>query len=249
MKLKLQIPDSLNDITLEQYIEFDKINIEENKDTTFLMQKTVEIFCKVNLDLTLQIKYTDLADITNHIYKILDEVPELVSVFKMESIEYGFIPKLDDITLGEYIDLDSYLGNWSSMHKAMSVLYRPVTYRKGNRYLIEDYDGSKFADKMLKMPLGITIGAMVFLEFKKRTTESFPELFEGGDGRESNFGAIESFGAKWGWYQSVFALSNGNIAFENITKLNAMKCLTMLSFMKEKSELEANQLKKLNKIK
>ena len=162
MKLKLQIPDSLNDITLEQYIEFDKINIEGNKDTTFLMQKTVEIFCKVNLDLTLQIKYTDLADITNHIYKILDEVPELVSVFKMESIEYGFIPKLDDITLGEYIDLDSYLGNWSSMHKAMSVLYRPVTYRKGNRYLIEDYDGSKFADKMLKMPLGITIGAMVF---------------------------------------------------------------------------------------
>lgn len=88
------------------------------------------------------------------------------------------------------------------------------------------------------------------MEFKKRTTESYPELFEGGDGRESNFGAIESFGTKWGWYQSVFALANGDIErFENITKLSALKCFTMLSFMKEKAELEANQIKKLNKIK
>lgn len=162
MKLKLQIPDSLDDITLEQYIEFDKINIDSNKETTFLMQKTIEIFCKVDLDLTLQIKYNDLVDITNHIYDVLNQVPDVVTVFKMDDIEYGFIPKLDDITLGEYIDLDTYLGDWYNMHKAMSVLYRPVTYRKGERYVIEPYDGSKYAVEMLKMPLSITIGAMVF---------------------------------------------------------------------------------------
>lgn len=162
MKLKLQIPDSLDDITLEQYIEFDKINIDSNKETTFLMQKTIEIFCKVDLDLTLQIKYNDLVDITNHIYDVLNQVPDVVTVFKMDDIEYGFIPKLDDITLGEYIDLDTYLGDWYNMHKAMSVLYRPVTYRKGERYVIEPYDGSKYAVQMLKMPLSITIGAMVF---------------------------------------------------------------------------------------
>ena len=162
MKLKLQIPDSLDDITLEQYIEFDKINIDSNKETTFLMQKTIEIFCKVDLDLTLQIKYNDLVDITNHIYDVLNQVPDVVTVFKMDDIEYGFIPKLDDITLGEYIDLDTYLGDWNNMHKAMSVLYRPVTYRKGERYVIEPYDGSKYAVEMLKMPLSITIGAMVF---------------------------------------------------------------------------------------
>jgi hypothetical protein len=162
MKLKLQIPDSLDDITLEQYIEFDKINIDSNRETTFLMQKTIEIFCKVDLELTLQIKYTDLVDITNHIYDVLNQVPDVVTVFKMDDIEYGFIPKLDDITLGEYIDLDTYLGDWYNMHKAMSVLYRPVTYRKGERYVIEPYDGSKYAVEMLKMPLSITIGAMVF---------------------------------------------------------------------------------------
>ena len=86
------------------------------------------------------------------------------------------------------------------------------------------------------------------MEFKKRTTDSFPELFSEGVGGESDFGAVANFGSKWGWYQSVFALSNGDIErFENITKLSAMKCLTMLAFMKEKNELEAQQLKKIYK--
>lgn len=162
MKLKLNVPDTLNDITLAQYVEFDKVNVDGNQDTVFLMQKTVEIFCRVNLDLTLQIKYNDLVDITQHIYSLLESSPDLVPVFKIDDVEYGFIPKLDDITLGEYIDLDNYLGNWQEMNKAMSVLYRPITFRKEDRYLIEDYDGSKYADIMQYAPLGVVIGAMVF---------------------------------------------------------------------------------------
>lgn len=162
MKLQLQIPDTIQDITLRQYMEFDKINIEGNQDSTFLMQKTVEIFCNVTLDLTLQIKFNDLRDITNHIYSLLEKETDLVPVFKLDDIEYGFIPKLDDITLGEYIDLDNYLGSWKNMHKAMSVLYRPIEYRKENRYIIEAYNGSDNADKMLDAPLSVTLGAMVF---------------------------------------------------------------------------------------
>jgi hypothetical protein len=119
MKLHLQIPDSIKDITLKQYMDFERVNIEGNQDSIFLMQKTVEIFCNVNLDLTLQIKYNDLKEITNHIYSLL-------------------------------------------MHKAMSILYRPIEYRKGNRYLIEDYKGTDDADKMLNVSLDVPLGAMVF---------------------------------------------------------------------------------------
>lgn len=162
MKLHLQIPDTIEDITLKQYMEFEKVNIEGNQDSTFLMQKTVEIFCKVDLELTLQIKFNDLREITNHIYSLLEQDTDLVSVFKLDDREYGFIPKLDDITLGEYIDLDTYLGSWKNMHKAMSILYRPIEYRKGERYIIEDYDGTDNANKMLDVPLNIPLGAMVF---------------------------------------------------------------------------------------
>lgn len=162
MKLHLQVPDSLSDITLKQYADFDKVNIEENQNSVFLMQKVVEIFCKVNLDLTLQIKYKDLQDITKHIYGMLEQETEFVSVFKMNDIEYGFIPKLDDITLGEYIDLDNYLGSWKTMNKAMSVLYRPIEYRKGERYIIQEYKGTEGSEIMYDAPLNIPLGAMIF---------------------------------------------------------------------------------------
>tara|TARA_B100001059_G_scaffold215403_1_gene232891 strand:- start:3840 stop:4520 length:681 start_codon:yes stop_codon:yes gene_type:complete len=162
MKLHLQVPDSLSDITLKQYADFDKVNIEENQNSIFLMQKVVEIFCKVNLDLTLQIKFQDLQDITKHIFGLLEKETEFVNVFKIDNIEYGFIPKLDDITLGEYIDLDNYLGSWSTMHKAMSVLYRPVEYKKGERYIIEEYKGTDNSDIMHNAPLNIPLGAMIF---------------------------------------------------------------------------------------
>ncbi len=162
MKLHLQVPDSLSDITLKQYADFDKVNIEENQNSIFLMQKVVEIFCKVNLDLTLQIKFQDLQDITKHIFGLLEKETQFVNVFKIDNIEYGFIPKLDDITLGEYIDLDNYLGSWSTMHKAMSVLYRPVEYKKGDRYIIEEYKGTDNSEIMYNAPLNIPLGAMIF---------------------------------------------------------------------------------------
>ena len=49
---------------------------------------------------------------------------------------------------------------------------------------------------------------------------------------------------KWGWYQSVFSLSQGDIRrFKNITQLNVHECLYALSFMKEKADLESKQMK------
>jgi len=162
MKLHLNIPDSLYDITLEQYQKYDKINTEENKDSIFLMQKMIEIFCFVELDLTRSIKYNDLIEIIDHLNNLISSKPELITTFKIDDIQYGFIPDLDNITLGEYIDLDNYLGSWENMHKAMSVLYRPVILKKDERYVIEDYKGSIYDEKMKKAPLSVVISSQIF---------------------------------------------------------------------------------------
>ena len=47
-----------------------------------------------------------------------------------KTVKFGFMPKLDDISLGEFIDLDKYISDWQQMHKALSVLYRPVVFEK-----------------------------------------------------------------------------------------------------------------------
>jgi hypothetical protein len=160
MKLNILVPDHLKEITLEQYQKFAKLNNKENEGSAFLLHKMIEIFCNVDLKNIATIKYIDVQKITIHLNKIFDTKNDLIPTFTLKGIEYGFIPQLDEMSFGEYIDLDNYLGDWNNMHKAMSVLYRPIKFRKENKYQIEDYKKSN--DLMKQMPLDIALGAMVF---------------------------------------------------------------------------------------
>ena len=160
MKIEINVPDSLNEITLDQYQRFEKINTEDNQGSTFLLQKMVEIFCNLDLKDVAEIKYKSVQEIIVHLNKSFDIKHKLIPTFKLGGIEYGFIPVLDDMTLGEYVDLDENLGDWKNMHKAMSVLYRPITFQKGHKYNIEPYKGMN--DKLKYMPLDVVFGAMVF---------------------------------------------------------------------------------------
>lgn len=162
MKLEVNVPESLNEITLEQYQRFDKINTEENQDSNFLLHKTVEIFCGLELKDIASIRVTSIKEILGDIDKIFAEKTDLVPTFTLGGIEYGFIPKLDDMTIGEFIDLDENLTEWETIHKAMAVLYRPINYKKEGKYLIEEYKGLDNAEVFKKMPVGIAMGAMVF---------------------------------------------------------------------------------------
>ena len=162
MKVNITIPTNLSEITLQQYQKFNKINTEENQDTNFLMHKTVEIFCNLDLKDIAKIKVHSVKAVLKDIDNIFAEKPNLITTFTLNNIEYGFIPKLDDITLGEYIDLDESFTDWNNMHKAMSVLYRPITMKKDGKYLIEDYNGTDNAETMKQMRLDIVMGAMVF---------------------------------------------------------------------------------------
>lgn len=162
MKLEINVPENLNEITLEQYQRFDKINTEENQDSNFLLHKTVEIFCGLELKDIATIRVNSIKEILEDIDKVFSEKTDLVPTFTLDGIEYGFIPNLDDMTIGEFIDLDENLTEWETIHKAMSVLYRPINYKKEDKYLIEDYTGLDKAELFKKMPLGIVMGAMVF---------------------------------------------------------------------------------------
>jgi len=138
MKLRVEVPESLSQITLEQYQRFFKIQMN-NDDERFLQVKMVEIFCEVPADKVLNMKLSDVNAICNMLNDLFDEKPELVRKTKIGEKEYGFVPNLEDISLGEYIDLDTNIGDWENMHLTMNVLYRPIKHKYGERYSIEDY--------------------------------------------------------------------------------------------------------------
>lgn len=181
MKVEIFVPSHVDEITLGQFQKFEKINTEENQNTAFLRQKMLEIFCGVDLKDVAQVRYSDLLEVTDHIYKLLNGTYDLVPTFNLDGVTYGFIPKIEDITLGEYIDLDNYFGDWQSMEKAMSVLYRPVKDFKNDRYTIEEYKGS--SKHLTDMPVGIAFGATLFFwSLEKellRTTLSYLETKQG----------------------------------------------------------------------
>jgi hypothetical protein len=88
---------------------------------------------------------------------------ELVRQFELEGVKFGFIPKLDAITFGEYVDLDKYIGDWDEMHRAMSVLFRPIANKIKEEYTITEYEGTnQFCEIMKFMPLNVVLGAQVF---------------------------------------------------------------------------------------
>jgi len=162
MKVDIYIPEKLSDITLEQYQKFAKLNTEENQNSNFLLHKMVEIFCRLDLKDIARIKYQYVNSIVSDLNNIFNAKTELIQTFKLKGVDYGFIPKLDDITLGEYIDLDNNISDWETMHKAMAVLYRPITLQKGDRYQIEEYTAKEDTEKFKDMPLDVVMGSLVF---------------------------------------------------------------------------------------
>ena len=163
--MKITIPTELADITLEQYQKYLKLveaNDEIATQTHFFKAKIIEIFCNIPFIELHNMKVIDVDEIVQTIYNALEKTPQLVNTFKMGDQEFGFIPKLDDMTFGEYVDLDTYIGKWDQMNVAMSVLYRPITAKKGHKYLIEDYRGDNYHDIMKQMPLSAVFGSIVF---------------------------------------------------------------------------------------
>ena len=162
MKITINVPNSLKEITLEQYQRFEKINTKENQETNFLLHKTVEIFCDLDLKDIATIRVRSIKKVLDKINKVFSGKADFIPRFRLKGIDYGFIPKLDDLTLGEYIDLDENFSNWEKMHNAMAVLYRPITFIRNDKYLIEEYKGLDKAIDMKAMPLDVVLGAMVF---------------------------------------------------------------------------------------
>ena len=161
MKLDITIPTDLSEITLRQYKHFLKIQKSQD-DENFLSAKIIEIFCKVKLEDVMQIKFNDSEYIVNTLTEMFEQKPNLVTKFKLNNKEYGFHPQLDDLTLGEYIDLDTFIGDWENIEKAMAVLYRPVVNKLKDKYTIEEYKVGIDAE-ILDMPMDAVLSSIFFL--------------------------------------------------------------------------------------
>ena len=161
MKVELTIPNSLSEISLKQYQKFLKIQ-KNNTDPYFLQCKMIEIFCHLDAKSVRLLKLSDADRIVHILNTMFDSKPELIRTFTMNNIQYGIVPDFDAISLGEYIDLDTYIGDWENMLIAMNVLYRPVKNKMGDKYIIKDYDVNS-KENLDEISMDIVLGSIFFL--------------------------------------------------------------------------------------
>ena len=160
MNIEINVPTSLNEITLEQYQRYLKVT-EETPDGSLLDAKMIEIFCGIPISESYKLKMSSVQAIVDILVDMLNEKPTHINRFSLDGVQYGFIPDLDEMSLGEYVDLDGNASDWQKMHIAMNVLYRPVITDKVGKYNIKEYTAED-PDKMKDMPLGVAIGSLFF---------------------------------------------------------------------------------------
>ena len=177
--MKLQIPTNINDITVGEYLKFIEVN-KEDADEEFLIHKTISIFCDIPMKDVLNIDAKEAQDIALEIYAVLNQKAEFKDKFELNGIEYGFIPNLEDLSLGEYIDLETYLKDQKNLHKVAAVMYRPINKKYSDLYDIENYSASlKSQNDMKDAPIGIiSQGVVFFYNIVNELLKDFPHYLE-----------------------------------------------------------------------
>ena len=187
-QIELEVPTTLSDIKLWQYQKYMKV-IEQNKTedaeeedqiNDFLNMKLVEIFCNVTLRDVSKIPFKEYEKVLTILNKAFEEKPKLIQRFELLDVDMGFIPKLDEITLGEYVDIETNISDWQKMHKAMAVLYRPVNFKSKDKYGISQYKvNEEIQEAMKDMPLDVVISSMVFFyDLGKELLGAIPKYLE-----------------------------------------------------------------------
>ena len=205
--MKIKLPSSLSEISVSEYQKLLRV-YHDIKDEKTLSYEVVSLFIGLNKSEVYKLPFNYIEDMMVSISSALVEKPKtkLIQRFEIEGVEYGFIPNLNNASFGEYIDLDNYLKVDDKYHeladKFMAVAYRPITYKNGNKYNIQEYNGTEnLVGQMRFAPADVYLSAVVFFcdlskelltassrylnQMERQPAQSERTLARGGDGTEA----------------------------------------------------------------
>jgi len=151
MKLKIEQEGQINeftlinkwsDVTLESWGKL--VDFKKESPTEEAL-KTIATLSDIPQKYIKALSIKDVAKILSNLAEIQAEESTLLQrIIKLEGVEYGFHPNLDEITLGEYADIEHLIesGFEENMANIIAILYRPILSKDGSSYTIEAYDGN-----------------------------------------------------------------------------------------------------------
>lgn len=158
----MKIPRKKSDILVKTYLEYEeyiKSLDKDNYDNNDVLKNTVKIFYNLNDEQYKNLTLNNIKDLNEIIVNILKVPQSLVVKFKHNKKWYGINPNFDDLTFGEFVDLDT-----DDILRQISILYRPIKHKLFKKYTIEKYkaDISIYDDMKEWLTLDIYYGFISF---------------------------------------------------------------------------------------
>lgn len=166
----ITVPTAMSEVTTEQVVRLLK---GDQKNEGQMILNAFDIICDMPNDMVKKLPKDTAESIYKDIVKTLSDAGELRRTFVLgeglNQIEYGMIPNFDSITLGEFIDLDTFITpafegeiKHEEAFKFLSVLYRPITSKVNDNYSIEEYDGTLDWQVMKQCPADVYLNSVAF---------------------------------------------------------------------------------------
>jgi hypothetical protein len=175
--ITVNTPDSWADVTISQFQEIQAVNSSNSgiEVAAILIDKDPD-----------EIRKYDVASLTKIMNALewTSELPKAANykqMLKVRGVEYWFVNRLTDLTLGEWVDLESYLeDSINNLHKIMALLYRPkiIVFSETQR-IIEPYEVVSAAARAVLFKDNVSIddvyGTLVFFSLiVKESTKIIP---------------------------------------------------------------------------
>jgi len=152
---------NLSDIKLYQYLELMDY-LDTNPAPEDITIQTISILCEVG---TLEIRkmpYDAIEQVALQLNKVLGVNPKFQPRIKFQGMDYGFVPNLDKLSTGEFVDLDTLQSDRKNLWKIMSILYRPIKDTAPyDHYTIQPYK-AEFNENFKQLPVDVALSSHVF---------------------------------------------------------------------------------------
>lgn len=160
--MKIDLPTSLSDITLGEYLRLRSKKEEEHTEDVY-NEHLIVALTTLSKRQVRQLTAKSRVILVDKLRKVLAEQKhQLQLTVKLGQVELGFIPNLDKVSFGEFVDLDKFSQDENDWPKLMKVLYRPIEEWDRSRYKLIPYSANNDSIDYDMMPMSVVLGALVF---------------------------------------------------------------------------------------
>jgi len=244
----IQLPKQWSQVTLEQYIEFNKI--AKDQGAYYYNSEALSILSNEPMEV---IEDLDVDELTQLIKDNKWCASEPSKRYKHEMLGMKFKP-FSKLTLYEYIDLDyyfvnDYIGNLANI---CAICYRQTRVNEWGEEILEpyDFDCTLRAEKFYDLPVTDVYGVLhEFIKYRDTFLKNYETLFSGEldeelsneernnmDAEEVKEIEKEQAQAKWSWEQTIYGLTKGDITKSE--KVGALPLIYVFNILAMKKELD-----------